>query len=134
MDITISLPKTTYNRLAHWAALNQQDMATTIAEYLNHAVPAWEETAVPPAAPDPAVVRERTAYAQLLPALQQSHAGQFVAIHGAQVVDADSDEAALFARIDERFPDEFVWLARVEATAEREIVLRSPRFTPEVVR
>jgi hypothetical protein len=125
MDITISLPQTTYHRLAKWAAFNQQDVATTIAEYLTQTVPPWEATPIPPANPDTAVARERTAYLQLFPMLQQTHAGQFVAIYGGQLVDTDSDETALFARIDDQYPNEFVWLAKVEATAEPDIFLRT---------
>jgi hypothetical protein len=85
-----------------------------------------DELAIPPAEPDTAVERERAAYLRLYPHLKQTHAGKYVAIHNAQLVDYDTDEAALFARIDDKYPDEFVWLTRVNEKPEREIKMRSP--------
>jgi hypothetical protein len=131
LNITISLPKSTYRRIARWATLHQQDVDTTITEYLNNAIPAFETLTIPPAEPNPAVARERAAYLRLYPELQHTHAGQYIAIYNEQLIDADSDEAALFARIDDAYPDEFVWMTRVESVPEREISLRSPRFMPD---
>jgi hypothetical protein len=54
-----------------------------------------------------------------------------VAIYDEKLVDYDTDEAALFARIDDKYLDEFVWLTRVEEAPEREVKLRSPRFVPD---
>ncbi len=131
MNITISLSQSTYNRIERWAKLRQQDVDTAIVEYLNDAMLPLDNLTIPPAEPDPVVERERAAYLRLYPDLQKTHAGQYVAIHNGELVDFDSDEAALFARIDDLFPDEFVWMTRVEAVPEKEIVLRSPRFTLE---
>lgn len=127
-EITISLPTETYNHLKRWATLHEQELPEMITEHLRQTVPAPELLPIPPAETDTAVVRERVAYNRLLPILQQTHAGQFVAIYQGQLVDADPDEAALFARIDDRYPTQFVWLARVTAQPELEITLRSPRF------
>lgn len=133
LDVTISLSQSTYERVKQWATLHQQDVETVIAEYLDNSLPSLEELAIPPAEPDPTVDRERAAYLRLYPQLRQTHAGDFVAIYNEQLVDYDVDEAALFARIDDKYPDEFVWLTRVEEKPEREIKLHSPRFVPDVV-
>lgn len=42
---------------------------------------------------------EREAFQRLLPELLKTHRGQFVAIHGGRVVDADADERALARRV-----------------------------------
>lgn len=127
LDITVSLSQSTYDRVKQWANFHQQDVETVIAEYLDKNLPSLDELTIPPAEPDPAVERERSAYLRLHPQLQQTHAGNYVAIYGGQLIDYDTDEAALFARIDDKYPDEFVWLTRVDETPEKEIKLRSPR-------
>ncbi len=132
MNITISLSQSTYNHIERWAKLRQQDIDTVISEYLNDAMPLLDNLTIPPAEPDPAVEQERAAYLRMYPDLQKTHAGQYVAICNGELVDFDSDEAALFARIDDLYPDKFVWMTRIEDVPEKEIVLRSPRFTPEI--
>jgi hypothetical protein len=87
-------------------------------------IPFLAELPVPPAGPDANVERERAAYLRLYPQLQQTHSGEYVAIYGGHLVDFDTDEAALFARIDDKYPDEFVWLAFVDDPPERDIRLR----------
>ncbi len=63
---------------------------------------------------DAAVDREMQAYIALHPALKEAHYGRHVAIHGGELVDVDDDFAALYRRIDARYPHQYVWLARVE--------------------
>ena len=129
-EIKISLPPKAYQQWQRWATMNGQDVATLMAEYLRQAAPtSTDELPMPPAEPNTAVESERIAYERLLPTLQQTHAGQFVAIHGGELVDADMDEAALFARIDNRYPQAFVWLAQVGMETEPEFVLRTPRLS-----
>ena len=102
-----------------------------IAEYLDNSLLSLDELTIPPAEPDSTVERERAAYLRLYPQLQQTHPGHYVAIYGERLVDSDADESALFACIDDKYPDEFVWLTRIETTPEKEIKLRSPRFVPD---
>lgn len=94
-------------------------------------LPAVETLTIPPAEPDPAVARERDAYLRLYHHLKEKYTGHYVAIYGGELVDHDLGEAALFARIDAQYPDEFVWITQVTDTAEREIHLYSARFEPE---
>lgn len=90
-----------------------------------------ESLVVPPAEEDAQVEREKNAYLQLYPQLKKQYTGQYVAIHNSQLVDHDVDYGALFERIDDRYPDTFVWLTQVEAEPMGTIVVRSPRFVRE---
>ncbi|MCL4870295.1 MAG: hypothetical protein KJ063_15125 [Anaerolineae bacterium] len=82
--------------------------------------------------PDPAVQREKTAYLAMHTTLKESYLGQYVAIHKGQLVDWDEDYMALFQRIDEQYPDQFVWLTQVNDEPTRTITVRSPGFLREV--
>ena len=90
-----------------------------------------ESLVVPPAEEDTQVEREKNAYLRLYPQLKKQYTGQYVAIHNSQLVDHDIDYGALFERIDDRYPDTFVWLTQVEAEPIGTIVVRSPRFVRE---
>jgi len=90
-----------------------------------------ESLVVPPAEEDTQVEREKNAYLRLYPQLKKQYTGQYVAIHNSQLVDHDVDYGALFERIDDRYPDTFVWLTQVEAEPMGTIVVRSPRFVRE---
>jgi hypothetical protein len=46
--------------------------------------------------------REYRAFLRLLPELLEKHRGQYVAIHGEQVVDTDKDDIALVQRVHAR--------------------------------
>ncbi len=91
----------------------------------------FESLVVPPAEEDTQVEREKNAYLRLYPQLKKQYTGQYVAIHNSQLVDHDVDYGALFERIDDRYPDTFVWLTQVEAEPMGTIVVRSPRFVRE---
>ncbi len=54
---------------------------------------AWQEEQLRP------LESEREAFQRLLPGLLKTRRGQFVAIHGGRVVDADVDEGALAGRV-----------------------------------
>jgi hypothetical protein len=47
------------------------------------------------------------------------------------MVDHDEDYGALFERIDDRYPDSFVWLTRVEDEPIGSLAFRSPRFAED---
>jgi hypothetical protein len=81
--------------------------------------------------PNEAVDREMQAYVAMHPQLKQQFLGKHVAIYGGELIDMDDNFAALYARIDAKYPDEFVWLTPVEEEAIPTIVVRSPRFDRE---
>lgn len=69
------------------------------------------------------------AYIALHPQLKTTHFGQYVAIYGGQLVDHDADHAALYERIDARYPNEYVWMSKVEAEPMQTLHWRSPNAT-----
>ena len=77
------------------------------------------------------MAQEKAAYLRLYPELKTQYAGQYVAIHDGQLVDHDTDYGALFERIDDRFPDRFVWLTRVEDEPIGTVTIRSPRVVED---
>jgi len=126
--VNVPLPKKMYRRMKRWAETRQQDVGEAIADYLNDSLPDEGSASVPPAEKDPQVDREKSAYLELYPTLKEEYAGQFVAIYGGQMVDHDEDYGALFERVDDRYPDSFVWLTRVGDEPIGTLTFRSPRL------
>ena len=72
--------------------------------------------------------REKDAFLRLYPKLKKKYLGKFVAVYQEKLVDSDQDFGALFERIDTKYSDQFVWIAKVEEQPEPPIMARSPRF------
>ena len=130
-NITVSLTDRAYRRIKRWAESRQQNIGDAIAEYLTENL-LEDVFIVPPAGADPRVEREKAAYLRLYPQLKTQYAGQYVAIYNGQLVDHDVDYGALFERIDDRYPDTFVWLTRVEDEPIGTITFWSPRFVANI--
>lgn len=130
-NIVVSLSDQFYRRIKRWAEKRDQDMGDAIAEFLAQNLPDEASLGVPPAAVDPNVAKEKAAYLHLYPELKAQYAGQYVAIHGGQLVDHDTEYGALFERLDDRFPDRFVWLTRVEDEPIGTLTFRSPRLAED---
>lgn len=126
-NITVPLTDRTYRRIKQWAEARQQNVGDAIADFLTENL-VDDVLIVPPAAADERVEREKAAYLRLYPRLKAQYAGQYVAIYNGQLVDHDVEYGALFERIDDRYPDTFVWLTRVEDEPIGTIEFRSPRF------
>lgn len=127
--ITVKLPDGLYRKAQRFAHRHQQDIDEAISALLEQALSAGEaEETLDWSEPDPAVEREMQAYIAMHPMLKQKYFGQHVAIHGGQLIDHDQDFAALFARIEQAYPDEFVWLATVEEEPLPTFNIRSPRL------
>ncbi len=75
-----------------------------------------------------AVDREEAAWRRLHPSLLEKYPGQYVAIHGGELVDHDTDQVELFLRVKSHYPDEFVWIASVRPEPVEMYINRSPRF------
>jgi Family of unknown function (DUF5678) len=132
---TIAVPQKLYERVHRLAQRRQQPVAELIADFMDlveehqvfeeaSAIDDWSE-------PNEAVDREMKAYVAMHPQLKQQFLGKHVAIYGGELIDMDDNFAALYARIDAKYPDEFVWLTPVEEEAIPTIVVRSPRFDRE---
>jgi hypothetical protein len=127
-QVSISIPQPIYRRIRELARLRNRPVADVLVEVLDHALPADDEP--DSSESEAAVERERQAYIALHPMLKEKYLGHHVAIHHGQLIDVDEDYGALYERIDAQYPDEFVWLATVEAEAMPTLVFRSPRLLP----
>jgi len=131
-EITITLSEEAYQHAQDLAQRQQQNVTDAIADYLErHLLNAEEpETAASTSdlSTDPDVAREQAAYAQMHAQLWQDYPGEYVAIHNGKLVDRDTNKLALYDRIVERFPDEFVLMRRVEASPDREFMFHSTRL------
>ena len=76
--------------------------------------------------------REVAAFEELHASLLQRYANQYVAIYQGKLIDHDSDKLALFQRIEENYPNEFVLMRPVQEQPEREFYFRSPRYIERV--
>ncbi|MCB0065120.1 MAG: hypothetical protein KDE19_23515 [Caldilineaceae bacterium] len=72
--------------------------------------------------------REEQAFNKLHSSLYPQYAGQYVAIYNEQFVDSDADQVALYRRMRQQYPDEFVWIAPVTERPGEVLHFRSPRF------
>ncbi len=79
-------------------------------------------------AEDEVIWREEWAFQQLHPELVQRYLGEFVAILNGKVIDHDSDQAALYKRIRQRYPEQFVLISPVTKNPVEEYTFRSPRI------
>jgi hypothetical protein len=98
-----------------------QQAAKTVNELVNEAV---EQYLL--AQQRPKLDREIAAYERLHPELRQTHLGQWVAIHQQQLVDADTDQAALYRRIRAKYGRTSVLIRQVTEQAIEEVWLRTP--------
>lgn len=131
VTVTLELDDATWQRAHKLAELQRQNVADLLVGWLAETLPPPENGGAPASADNPedvAVEREMEAYIALHPQLKQHFLGQFVAIFGGKLVDHDADYGALFDRVDAKFPDEFVWLTRVETEPIKTFIFRSPRL------
>lgn len=125
LQVTIPLSENTYNRVQRWAQLRRQEIGAAISDYLTETLPESDLYVVPPAESDDDVEREKQAYIRLHATLKETHLGKYVAIHASQLIDEDENYGALFERIDARYPDQFVWMSKVEDEPIKTIFTRS---------
>ena len=126
-QITISIPQTLYRRARELARSRNRPVDDVLVELLDQALPPDKKVEVDDEE-ETAVKREMQAYITLYPMLKEKYLGQHVAIYGGQLIDVDKDYGALYQRIDEKFPDQFVWLATVEEEAMPTLAFRSPVY------
>ncbi|GIK73288.1 MAG: hypothetical protein BroJett021_22760 [Chloroflexota bacterium] len=131
--VILKLEEVTYQRARRLADTQQQAVADALAAWIEATLPAEDgETiheAVTAGESDEAVIREMAAYLELHPQLRTQYLGQYVAIRNGRLIDHDDSYDRLFDRIDVAFPDEFVWLTRVEQEPLTTLTYRSPRIS-----
>jgi hypothetical protein len=75
-----------------------------------------------------AMQREEAAFRRLHPTLYKQHAGQYVAIYNEQLIDSDQNQIALYRRVRQQHPGEFIWVGPVHETPDEVLIFRSPRL------
>ena len=74
------------------------------------------------------IEQESKAFQRLHPELLRTMPGEFVAVHHGQVVDHDSDQLALFRRVEEAYVGQPVLIRQVRPEIEQTIEVLSPRL------
>lgn len=124
--VTLTIPARVYREAAKEATATNRTIEQVLAEQLEGSLHPFPSIHVSPNRA--AMVREAEAYQRLHPTLVQQLLGYYVAIYQGQVVDQDLNEDALLERRRRNYANKVVLVRRVEAEAEAELVLRSPRF------
>lgn len=121
--ITLSVPDHVYQQAERIAQAEQRPVAEILNEALAavfpsfHVNPQWGQ-----------MLQEQAAFQRQHAQLLAEYEGSFVAMCQGRVVDADLDQMALVARIDERYPEAVVLIKRVTREPERVLHMRSPRW------
>lgn len=74
------------------------------------------------------IEQESKAFQRLHPELLRTMPGEFVAVHHGQVVDHDSDQLAVFRRVEEAYGGQSVLIRQVRPEIEQTIEVLSPRL------
>jgi hypothetical protein len=124
--VTLTLPATIYREAAERASATNRTIEQVLTEQLQERLQPFPTIHVSPNRA--AMEREAEAYRILHPELVKQLLGRYVAIYQGQVVDHDQDENTLLQRRRRNYPGKVVLIRRVEAEADQESALRSPRF------
>lgn len=122
-QVTLTLPDYVYRQAEAAARRAHRPVSDLLAEVVVEAFPRFSV--------DPRRERmeqEEQAYMRQQDAILAEYEGMYVAVHGGEVVDHDTDETELVRRIQARYPDEVVHLRLATRKPEVELWIRSPRF------
>lgn len=129
-QIILNLPEELYRRAIRIAQINHQDVPTLLVEALEESPvldkPLPEEG--DQGTGNDVVDREMTAYLALHPTLWEKYPGHYVAIYEGELIDHDPVDIALSHRINEKYPDTFVWMSKVEEQPFRTLNIPSFRL------
>ena len=129
-QVILNLPDNLYRQVRRLARRQRAEVTDTIAQLLASALPDSDVNSGSNdwVVADPAMEREMQAWIALYPQLKQQFRGKHVAIRGGQVIDTDDDFNALYTRIDAAYPDEFIWMSKVEDEPITTLIFRSPHL------
>ncbi|MCB0012058.1 MAG: hypothetical protein KDE09_16040 [Anaerolineales bacterium] len=132
IPITLTLPEDLLEQARQIASLTHQDVRDLLVASIS--LPAVADELYPGVSSEEAqaMAREEAAWQRLHPELIKDHERQYVAILQGQLVDYDPSFDALFRRISERFPGQFVWLDRVRQVPTPILHFRSPRLADQI--
>ena len=121
-EVTLQISPQLYQRAQRIAKKRHQEVQDVLLESL---VLNDEDNAL---TDDEVIWREEMAFQRLHPELVQRYLGEFVAVLEGKVIDHDIDQVALYKRIRQRYPKQFVLISPVTKNPVEEYVFRSPRF------
>lgn len=132
LSTTVKVSEDVAEKLQELVRLRRQNVNALLETLVNQAwLQAGEEidehfesNDLPDDAPTPAMQE----YITLHPMLKEKYLGQYVAIYQGKLIDHDAEHADLYRRIDDQYPDEFVWISLVEEEAISTLSFRSPRI------
>ncbi len=131
--VTITLSGDLSDRVRKLAGQREQEIIELVERILNENLPGdpagqdWVDLSEP----DEAADREMQAYIELHPLLKEKYFGKYVAIYGGKLIDSDDDHSALYVRIHDKYPNEFVWISRVVEEPIPTLYFRSPRLVQD---
>lgn len=123
--VLVDLPDHVYRRVESIARQSQRAVDAVVADVVARSVRAF-----PVAAGREAMLREIEAFRSMYATLRRDHAGEYVAIHGGNVVDHDPDPVALLGRVRRDYPGQTVLRRKVEDVAEIVLGCHSAAFNP----
>jgi len=129
-EVSITLSKALSARVRQFAQQQQEEIVAVVERLLNEALSEslatdWLDLSEPDADAD----TEMQAYLVMHPWLKEHYLGKHVAIYHGELVDVDEDFDALFDRIAQAYPNQFVWISKVGNEPIETFTVRSPRFT-----
>jgi hypothetical protein len=123
-QVTLTIPDYMYRQVEAAARRLQRPVADLLLDVVAEAFPA---VYVHPQRAR--MEEEQRSYERQREELVSKYEGQYIAMHGGQVVDSDPDMATLVQRINARFSlDEVVHIRQVTREPDRELRIFSPRF------
>lgn len=125
---TVDISEKLYARARRVAQTRRQAVSEVIATILDENLPPFAEVEETEDEMDAAADREMAAYIAMHPELKERYLGKHVAVYGGQLVDMDDDYEALYLRIDEKYPNDYVWLTTVREEPIPTLTFRSPRL------
>lgn len=130
-EVSVTLSKALSARVRQFAQQQQEEIVAVVERLLNEALPESLAAAdwLDLSEPDEGADAEMQAYLAMHPWLKEHYLGKHVAIYHGQLVDVDEDFDALFDRIDQAYPNQFVWISKVGEEPIETFTIRSPRFT-----
>lgn len=113
-NATVIIPQYLYERVQQIAKRQYRDVNEVASEMLEKGISPWENTAWI----TPEREREKEAFHHLHDMLLKKHKGEYIAIYNGQLIDHDTNRTALFKRIEENYPDQYVLIRPVNQTPE----------------
>lgn len=123
-QITLTLPNHLFERAERYAIQVQRPVAEVLVQSLR--IPETEKRIDP----NKAKIREMEAYQVLHPELWEKYPHQHVAIFQGELIDRDIDFDELWDRVEDTYPDEFVWVTTVREQPIRGVQMPSIRIVP----